>query len=123
MSLAGNFVLFVSPRGGRARNDYVGKVKIVEKEFSYFPLAIITDRRSRGVFKARCDRLAVNSRRQADYAWSCLAFVVMALDRGLIAANAPREEWRSSSKQHRDHDQGQSDAREPRPASHGLPST
>jgi hypothetical protein len=108
---------------GRARNDYVGKIKIVEKEFSYFPLATITDRRSRGVFKAGCDRLAVNSRRQADYAWSCLAFVVMALDRGLIAANAPRADWRSSSKQHRDHDQRQSMPVSPRPASYGLPST
>jgi hypothetical protein len=61
---------------GRARNDYSGKIKIVEKDFSYFPLAT--------------DRLAVNSRRQADYAWSCLAFVVVALDRGLSSERPAR---------------------------------
>ena len=49
----------------------------------------MTDRRTRGVFMAWRDELAIDSgRRQADYAWSVLALILAwALDRGLVAAN------------------------------------
>jgi hypothetical protein len=36
----------------RSRADYVGKIKVIEKEYSNFPLAALTDRRTRGVFMA-----------------------------------------------------------------------
>src|SRR5262249_52192190 len=49
----------------------------------------LTDRRTRGIFKAWRDDIASNSgRRQADYAWTVLARVLSwGLDRGLVAAN------------------------------------
>jgi integrase len=72
----------------RTRADYIGHIKVIEREFGDFPLAALTDRRTRGVFMAWRDRLAVRSRRQADYAWTVLARVLAwALNRGLIAAN------------------------------------
>jgi integrase len=72
----------------RTRNDYVGKIKIIETEFADFPLAGLSDRRARGVFMAWRDRLAVKSRRQADYAWVVLARVLSwGIDRGLISDN------------------------------------
>jgi integrase len=68
--------------------DYVKKIKIIEKKFADFPLAALTDRRSRGLFMAWRDELALRSRRQADYAWTVLARVLSwAEDRGLVAAN------------------------------------
>src|SRR5438094_816178 len=46
------------------------------------------DRRTRGEFMAWRDRLAIRSRRQADYAWSVLARILSwALERGLVLAN------------------------------------
>ncbi|AWN43431.1 tyrosine-type recombinase/integrase [Methylobacterium durans] len=70
------------------RKDYVRHIKAIEKEFGDFPLGALTDRRARGNFMAWRDRLALRSRRQADYAWSVLARVLSwALDRGLILAN------------------------------------
>jgi hypothetical protein len=72
----------------RRRADYVKKIKIIEKKFADFPLAALTDRRSRGLFMAWRDELALRSRRQADYAWTVLARVLSwAEDRGLVAAN------------------------------------
>jgi integrase len=72
----------------RTRADYVKKIKIIEKKFADFPLAALTDRRSRGLFMAWRDELAPRSRRQADYAWTVLARVLSwAEDRGLVAAN------------------------------------
>ena len=72
----------------RSRLDYVGKIKLIEKEFSDFPLAAMTDVRTRGIFKAWRERLALASRRQADYAWVVLARILSwGLDRGLVAAN------------------------------------
>src|SRR5262245_29351327 len=72
----------------RTRSDYVKHIKAIENEFADFPLSALTDRRTRGVFMAWRDRLAVKSRRQADYAWTvqsrCLSW---ALNRGLVAAN------------------------------------
>ena len=72
----------------RTRRDYVDKFKLIEKEFSDFPLSALTDRRTRGIFMAWRDRLATRSRRQADYAWQVLARVLSwAHDRGLVLAN------------------------------------
>ena len=75
-------------RAERTRSDYIKQIKIIEKEFGDFPLSALTDRRTRGIFMAWRDRLAVNSRRQADYAWQVLRRVLSwALDRGLVLAN------------------------------------
>jgi integrase len=72
----------------RSRTDYVGKIKIIEKAFGDFPLSAMTDVRTRGIFKAWRERLAIASRRQADYAWVVLARVLSwGMDRGLVAAN------------------------------------
>jgi hypothetical protein len=72
----------------RSRFDYINKIKVIEKTFSDFPLDALTDRRTRGVFMAWRDKLAVQSRRQADYTWTVLARVLSwSLDRGLTASN------------------------------------
>jgi integrase len=72
----------------RTRRDYAAKIKLIEKAFGDFPLSALSDRRTRGVFKAWRDRLASRSRRQADYAWSVLGRILSwALDAGLVAAN------------------------------------
>ena len=47
--------------------------KEIEPEFSDFPLSALTDKRTRGIFMDWRDRLALKSRRQADYAWTVLA--------------------------------------------------
>src|SRR5262249_18636202 len=71
------------------RRSYAALIARIEKEFADFPLKALTDRRTRGVFMAWRDGIAVSSgRRQADYAWSVLARVLSwGLDRGLVAAN------------------------------------
>jgi hypothetical protein len=71
------------------RRSYVALIARIEKSFADFPLAALTDRRTRGVFIAWRDRIAASSgRRQADYAWTVLARVLSwADDRGLVAAN------------------------------------
>jgi integrase len=72
----------------RTRFDYVRQISTIEKDLGDFPLAALTDRRARGEFMAWRDRLAVNSRRQADYAWQVLRRVLSwALNRGLVLAN------------------------------------
>ncbi|MEL6284585.1 MAG: tyrosine-type recombinase/integrase [Pseudomonadota bacterium] len=71
-----------------SRRDYTRQITRIEAEFGDFPLAALTDRRTRGEFLAWRDRLAVNSRRQADYAFSVLALILAwAFDRGLVSAN------------------------------------
>ena len=71
------------------RRSYVSLIKRIEKKFGDFPLAALTDRRTRGIFMAWRDKFAASSgRRQADYAWDVLARVVSwAFDRGLVLAN------------------------------------
>jgi integrase len=71
------------------RRSYVPLIMRIEKSFCDFPLAALTDRRTRGVFMAWRDQLALSAgRRQADYAWTVLARVLSwSLNRGLIAAN------------------------------------
>jgi integrase len=72
----------------RTRLDYVRQIRTIEKDLCDFPLAGLTDRRTRGLFMAWRDRLAINSRRQADYAWQVLRRVLSwSLDRGLVLAN------------------------------------
>lgn len=72
----------------RTRADYVRQIRIIETAFGDFPLAALTDRRTRGEFLAWRDKLALRSRRQADYAWVVLARVLSwALNRGLVPAN------------------------------------
>lgn len=72
----------------RTRKDYVNQIKKIEKEFADFPLAAMTDKRTRGIFKDWRDMLASKSLRQADYAYSVLALVLAwGLDRGKIGAN------------------------------------
>jgi hypothetical protein len=70
------------------RTNYIGFITKIEKQFADFPLVALDDRRSRGVFMAWRDKLAVSSRRQADYAFSVLALILAwALDRGLVTTN------------------------------------
>ena len=75
----------------RTRADYLAKIKVIAKEFGDLPLAALIERPIRGVFLAWRDKLALRSRRQADYAWVILARILSwALDRGLIAVNPCR---------------------------------
>ena len=76
-------------RRDRTRQDYIGKIELIEREFGDFPLAALADRRTRGIFMAWRDRLALKSRRQADYAWTVLAHgsSLGAATVALIAAN------------------------------------
>jgi integrase len=71
------------------RHGYVGLIRRIEKEFGDFPLAALTDRRTRGIFLAWRDDLAKSSgRRQADYAWTVLARILSwGFDRGHVLAN------------------------------------
>ena len=72
----------------RTRQDYASKIKLIERKFGTFPIAALSDRRTRGVFREWRDQLALSSRRQADYAWVVLARVLSwALDGGLVTAN------------------------------------
>ena len=72
----------------RTRADYVRQIKRIEAEFREFPLAALSDRRTRGEFMAWRDRLALTSRRQADYAFAVLALTLAwAFDRGLVLTN------------------------------------
>ena len=72
----------------RTRADYIKQLEKIEREFGDFPLSAIADRRARGEFLAWRDRLALRSRRQADYTFSVLARVfAWSLDRGFIARN------------------------------------
>jgi len=72
----------------RTRRDYVGIVKIIEREFGDFPLSALSDKRTRGEFMEWRDRRAKASRRQADYGWQVLARILSwAHGRGLVIAN------------------------------------
>jgi integrase len=71
------------------RRSYIAHITHIEKHFGDLPLSALADRRSRGVFMAWRDQIAVSAgRRQADYAWTVLARVLSwSFDRGLVAAN------------------------------------
>jgi integrase len=75
----------------RTRVDYNKQLRIIDGEFGDFPIAALADRRTRGEFMAWRDRLAIRSRRQADYAYSVLARVLSwSVDRGLAPVNPCR---------------------------------
>lgn len=75
----------------RTRSDYRRHFKRIDDEFGGFPIAALSDRRTRGEFLAWRDRLALNSRRQADYTYTVLARILSwALDRGLAPLNPCR---------------------------------
>jgi integrase len=72
----------------RTREDYGQHLKVIEREFGDMPVEALTDRRIRGVFLEWRDKLAVASRRQADYAWVILARVLSwGLNRGMVPVN------------------------------------
>jgi len=72
----------------RSQADYKKHLKAITAEFGTFPLAALSDRRTRGEFLAWRDRLAVNSRRGADYRFAVLARAMSwALDSGLVTTN------------------------------------
>jgi len=72
----------------RTRKDYTKHIRKIEDEFGDFPIAALPDRRTRAEFLAWRDRMAVNSRRQADYVFATFASIMAwAADRGLILAN------------------------------------
>lgn len=72
----------------RTRTDYKKHLKVIEAEFGDFPLKALEDRRTRGEFMAWRDRMAVNSRRNADYRFAVFARVLSwAFNRGLVPLN------------------------------------
>lgn len=72
----------------RTRKDYAKHIRKIEMEFGDFPLAALTDRRTRAEFLAWRDRMAVSSRRQADYVFATFAAIMAwGYDRGLTLAN------------------------------------
>lgn len=72
----------------RTKKDYCQRLRVIEADFGDFPIAALSDRRTRAEFLAWRDKLAVKSRRQADYALAVLALILAwAFDRGLVPAN------------------------------------
>lgn len=72
----------------RTRLDYVSKIKQIERKFGDFPLAALTDPRTRNVFLTWRDQIGATAPRQADHSWQVLGTILAwALDRGLVAAN------------------------------------
>ncbi|MCD2324976.1 tyrosine-type recombinase/integrase [Sphingomonas sp. IC-56] len=70
------------------RADYRRHLRIIDAEYGDFPAAALEDRRTRGEFMAWRDRLAIKSRRQADYTFAVLKRVLSwSLDRGLASTN------------------------------------
>lgn len=75
-------------RADRTRADYKKHLRAVAAEFGDFPLSALSDRRTRGEFLAWRDRLAVKSRRGADYRFAVFARALSwAADRGLVTNN------------------------------------
>lgn len=72
----------------RTRKDYRRLLRVIDSEFGDFPVVALEDRRTRGEFLAWRERLAIKSRRQADYAFAVLARTLSwAYDRGLVPVN------------------------------------
>jgi len=68
--------------------DYRRHVKIIDAAFGTFPVAALSDPRTRGEFLAWRDRRSLKSRRQADYTFAVLARILSwAVDRGLAPLN------------------------------------
>lgn len=72
----------------RTRTDYRKHLRAIAAEFGDFPIAALSDRRTRGEFLAWRDRLAIASRRNADYRFAVFARALSwSLDRGLTPLN------------------------------------
>lgn len=72
----------------KTQSDYKKHFKYIEAEFGDFPLKAVQDRRTRGEFLAWRDRMAVSTKRQADYRYSVLARIFSwGFDRGLVTNN------------------------------------
>ena len=72
----------------RTQKDYIGHIRKIEAEFGNFPIAALSDRRARAAFLEWRDKMAVKSRRQADYVFATFASILAwAYDRGLTDAN------------------------------------
>jgi integrase len=72
----------------RTRKDYVRNIKQIEAEYGEFPIEALSDRRSRDEFLTWRDRMAIKSRRQADYVYSTFAAILAwAFDRGIVPLN------------------------------------
>lgn len=72
----------------RTRTDYRKHMKYIEAEFGDFPIKALDDRRTRSEFLAWRDRIAVQSRRNADYRFSVFARILSwAHNRGLVPLN------------------------------------
>lgn len=72
----------------RTRKDYINHLRKIEAEFGDFPIVALPDRRTRAEFLEWRDKLAVKSRRQADYVFATFAAIMAwASDRGLIVSN------------------------------------
>ncbi|MEB3421771.1 tyrosine-type recombinase/integrase [Salipiger marinus] len=72
----------------RTRKDYANHIRKIETEFGDFPLAALSDRRTRAEFLTWRDAMAIKSRRQADYVFATFAAIMAwAFDRGLTVAN------------------------------------
>jgi integrase len=70
------------------QRGYVKMIARIEKDFGDFPLAALSDRRTRGIFLEWRDKIALTTRRQADYAWTVFARVLSwGVDRGHAIAN------------------------------------
>jgi integrase len=70
------------------RRGYAAHIARIEQEFGDLPLQAFSDRRTRGLFRAWRDKVAISSRRQADYRWSVLALILAwGVDRGLVDVN------------------------------------
>lgn len=72
----------------RSQIDYKKHLRAIAAEFGDFPIAALHDRRTRGEFLAWRDRLAVPSRRNADYRFAVFArALAWSADRGLTPLN------------------------------------
>lgn len=72
----------------RSQKDYAAHTRHIDVEFGDMPLKLLEDRRARGEFLAWRDKLAIKSRRNADYRFAILARVLSwGLNRGLVSTN------------------------------------
>jgi len=72
----------------RTRRDYIGKIRLIEREYGDLPLAALSERGMRKEFRSWRSRLAKSSLRQADYAWTVLSRILSwALDQEDIETN------------------------------------
>lgn len=77
-----------STLAARSQADYKKHLRSIAAEFGDFPIEALHDRRTRGEFLAWRDRLAVSSRRNADYRFAVFArALAWAADRGLTPLN------------------------------------